>query len=157
MGVRIYPDVPRVYFDADGTLFDFVGAAQALGMAPSDFKRHPGAFVYLRPTPGSREAVREVLARGYSAFVLTKISKSNPYSAAEKILSLQREFPEFEDHIILSPDKGAVGQSRDYLVDDMPLWANADKFPGTVLHYRGDWSSILQAIPDLPSRKAANE
>lgn len=147
MGIRTYRNVPRVYVDMDDTLYDYSGYAHSKGAAPRDIRLWPGVYVQLRPLPGAREAIEEILKRGYEVFVLTKISKDNPYSAAEKIVAIYRDFPEIQDHIIISPDKGAVGQARDYLVDDRPHWANANQFPGTVLAFEGDWQAILAKLP----------
>lgn len=147
MGIRTYRNVPRVYFDMDDTLYDYSGYAGAKGVHPREIRLWPGVYASLKPLAGAREAVQEVLARGFDAFVLTKISKDNPYAASEKIVALYRDFPEFNDHIIISPDKGAVGLPRDYLIDDKPHWANADRFPGTVLAFDGDWSAVLNRLP----------
>lgn len=146
MSVRIYPDVPRVYFDQDGVLADFEKGMAALGVPPSVFKRIAGGYINLDPVPGAQEAVRRI-SGSYLIFVLTKIPSSNPYAATEKLLWLQKHFgTEFEDRVIITPDKGAVGTPRDFLIDDFPHWANANNFPGTILHFKGDWTPILTAL-----------
>lgn len=146
MGVRTYPDTPRVYFDFDGTLADFVGAAAAHGMEPKQFKRVAGAFLELPLIPGAVEAIERAQALGLQVFGLTKIPAINPYAATEKLLWAHRHLPMLHDKVIISSDKGAVGTERDFLIDDMPQWANAKNFPGTVIHFQGDWEAVFAVI-----------
>lgn len=69
--------------------------------------------------------------------MMTKIPSENPYAASEKLMWMHHHLPEIEDHIIITPDKGCVGSSKDFLVDDFPEWANAHNFPGTVIQFGG--------------------
>lgn len=146
MGVMTYPNKPRVYLDMDGVLADFDRAAHEHGMDPAHFKRVAGAYFGMEPVPGAIEAVRQMEAMGFLTFGLTKIPRSNPYAATEKLLWARHHFPSIADRIIISPDKGAVGTARDFLVDDHPEWANANNFPGTVIRFEGDWSAVLGAM-----------
>ena len=146
MGVRTYPDTPRVYFDFDNTLGDLLRAAEAQNMPVSVFKRMAGAFLTLPVIPGAVEAVDQVLDMGLQAFGLTKIPSANPYAATDKLLWAARHFPKLDDKVIISSDKGAVGTARDFLVDDMPEWANANNFAGTVIHFKGDWGHVFDVI-----------
>lgn len=146
MGARSYPDTPRVYFDFDGTLADFVGAAVAHGMDPKDYKSIAGAYRNLPLIAGAAEAVARVESMGLQVFGLTKIPAVNPYAATDKLLWVMDWFPCLHDKVILSPDKGAVGTARDFLIDDMPSWANASNFPGTLIHFKGDWEAVIDCI-----------
>ena len=151
MGVREYSDKPRVYLDMDGVIADFDRAAREHEMEPKHFKRVAGAYLDLEPMPGAVEAVAHLESAGFLVFALTKVPRSNPYAATEKLLWARRHFPSLEDRIIITPDKGAVGTARDFLVDDHPDWANAHNFPGTVVHFTGDWAKARLAIlhPEL--------
>lgn len=146
MGVRTYPDSPRVYFDFDGTLANLLPAAEAHNLPISVFKRLAGAFLNLPLMPGAVEAVDRVEAMGLQPFGLTKIPSSNPYAATDKLLWASRNIPKLDDKVIISSDKGAVGTPRDFLVDDMPDWANANNFRGTVIHFKGDWEHVFEVI-----------
>lgn len=146
MGIRHYPDKVRVYVDMDGVIADFEGAARVHAMEPSHFKRVAGAFLDLDPIPGAAEAVAALDAAGYLVFALTKIPHSNPHAATEKLLWARQHFPSLDDRIIITPDKGAVGTARDFLVDDHPEWANASNFPGTVIVFTGDWEQAMRQI-----------
>jgi hypothetical protein len=58
------------------------------------------------------------------------------------------------DHIIVSPDKGAVGTARDFLIDDHPEWANAHNFSGTPIHFKNNWSEVCAQLLAAPRRAA---
>jgi len=146
VGVRKYPDESRIYVDLDGTAADLLRACKERGIKPSEAKHLRGFYESLPVMEGAKEAIETLQAAGRHLFFLSKIPALNPYSATEKILWVNREFASMRDHIILSPDKGAVGKPRDHLIDDMPSWANADNFPGTVLHFGANglgWPQIV--------------
>jgi len=156
MGVRNYRDVARVYFDFDNTLADFLRAARERNMSPAQFKLVAGAYRSLPLMPGAAEAVARVIALDLDPFGLTKCPAANPYSATEKLLWTADNLPELNDRVIISSDKGAVGTERDFLVEDMPDWANARAFRGTVIHFTGDWEAVFQVIePELRRRALA--
>jgi 5'-nucleotidase len=106
MSVRNYPDVPRIYVDMDLPLIN-----------------------------GAKEGIAHLLSLGFFVMCLTKIPSENPSAASDKILWLNEHFPSLNDYVIISPDKGCVGTTRDFLIDDHPEWANAHNFPGTVVHF----------------------
>lgn len=158
MSVKNYPDTPRVYLDMDGVLADFAAACDALGENPHKAKLRVGLYVDLPLIAGAREGVLALIEQGWFIFVLTKIPDKNPHAATEKILWLRKHFPELGERIILSPDKGAVGTSQDFLVDDFPQWANAHKFPGTVMHFGPDgayrdWNVLVEKLAELAPRQ----
>ena len=146
MGVRNYPDIPRVYLDQDGPMYDMEKAAKAYGIEIEHYKRMAGTYLNLPLSEGAVEAVRTILAMGFEVFVLTKSPDSNPYAASEKLLSIQRDFPVLHGRVIITPDKGAVGRPQDFLIDDHPEWANANNFPGQILHFKYDWASTLKKL-----------
>lgn len=146
MGSRTYPDTPRVYFDLDGVLADFVRAAQEHGIDPAHFKRVAGAYLSLPLMAGAVEAVERAQNLGLQVFALTKIPTSNPYAATEKLLWIRTHLPALDDKVIISSDKGAVGTARDFLIDDHPQWANAKNFPGTLIHFKNDWEEVFQVL-----------
>lgn len=142
MGVRTFPDVRRAYVDFDGTCADFTGAASANGMTPKEYKLVPGAYRNLALMPGTIAALNELTRRGFQVWGLTKLPADNPYSATEKLLWQRETAPIFGERVIMSPDKGAVGSPRDLLIDDMPGWANANAFPGTIIPFTS-WADVL--------------
>ena len=137
MSVRDYPDNPRVYLDMDGVIADFERDMIEKGLSAKQLKVIPGSYRNLRPMPSAVEGVHKIIELGFFVIVLTKIPSENPFAATEKILWLNEHFPILEDHIIITPDKGCVGERRDFLVDDHPEWANAHNFPGTIIKFGG--------------------
>lgn len=146
MGVRVYKDLPRVYFDMDGVLYGYEKLAQDLAIPVKALKLLPGAYEVMQPLPGAFEAVEAALTLGYDVWALTKAPKENPSAASDKIRSIYRDFPMIGEQVVITPDKGCVGTSRDTLVDDHPEWANANNFPGTILKFEGHWGPIVRAL-----------
>ena len=146
MGVRVYPDKPRVYFDMDGVVADFETAMNEAGSTPSEFKLRAGVYRNLPLIDGALEAIAELIDADVEVWFLTKPPGKNPYSTTEKLQWVKEHFPELYERVIITPDKGAVGTSRDILVDDHPEWANANNFPGTIIKFEGDWDSTLWTI-----------
>lgn len=149
MGVRKYKDVRRVYFDMDGVLADFEKAFTDAGLSVHEFKLKQGSYLNIPVLEGAIETVDLAIELGFEIFALTKIPSKNPHSATEKIIWLNENIPQFKDHIILSPDKGVVGKPVDILIDDHPEWANADKFPGRIVKFSGDWSEAQEVLRSL--------
>lgn len=152
MGIRTYPDKPRAYLDMDGVLADFAASAQAAGMHPREFKKIQGAYADLPLIQGAKDAVLELEKMGFLLFSLTKIPAANPGAASDKLLWIKRHFPSIGERVIISPDKGAVGTARDFLVDDMPEWANANNFPGTVVRFES-WETAMDVFYQLGKGK----
>lgn len=156
MSVRVYNPGPRIYLDMDGPLADFEAASNKHSIPPSRFKLLTGVYVSLPVTPGALHAVGQLLAARKEVFVLTKIPSQNAVAATEKIIWLRENFPNLQDRIIISPDKGCVGTTADILIDDHPEWANANNFPGRIIKFGGtpdekfdyafDWGAVLRMV-----------
>lgn len=147
MAERVYSNPKRVYFDMDGVLADFEKEAIKRGITFKELKNLKGAYRNLPIIEGAKDAVARFINAGYEIFVLTKTPSKNPYSATEKVLWIGELFPEFGDHIIISPDKGAFGKEGQILIDDHPEWANAHNFAtngGKVIKFTGDWFYVFE-------------
>lgn len=153
MGVRVYPDVPRVYVDMDGVVADFEAAMNAAGSTPAEFKLRAGVYRHLPLIPGAMEAIGALIEAGVEVWFLTKPPGKNPYSTTEKLQWVKEQFPELYERVIITPDKGAVGTSRDILVDDHPEWANANNFRGYIIKFENNWPEVL----DMISRHRADQ
>jgi 5'(3')-deoxyribonucleotidase len=154
MGIRNYLDIPRIYLDMDGVIVDFERECERLGLPPKQLKLVPGIYRDMKPIEGAIFAINSLLDIGehkdlFEIFFLTKIPSENPYSAAEKLLWVNKYLPRVGERVIITPDKGCVGTSRDILVDDHPEWANAHNFPGKIIHFGNhtkDWDETIALI-----------
>ncbi len=144
MAERDYVNPKRVYFDMDGVLADFELEAEQRNVTFKELKNMIDAYRHLPIMAGAKEAVKRFIDAGYEIFILTKIPSKNPYAATEKIFWLQDHFPEVGDHIIISPDKGALGQPGHILIDDHPEWANAHNFKGQVIKFERNWNVVFE-------------
>lgn len=156
MGVKQYRDVPRIYLDMDGPLADFERVMIERQIPGSKLKLIPGTYRSLPIVKGAKAAVTEMLTWKVDVWVLTKCPSQNTLAAGEKQEWLHHHFPELQDHIIITPDKGAIGRPCDTLVDDHFAWANANNFPGHKVEFTykydsyggstNNWSSVLSAL-----------
>jgi 5'(3')-deoxyribonucleotidase len=147
MAERNYTNPKRVYFDMDGVLADFEKESIERGIPFKVLKNTIDAYRHLPIMEGAKEAVSRFIEAGYELFILTKTPSKNPYSATEKIFWANEHFPEFGDHIMITPDKGALGQEGHILIDDHPEWANAHNFEtrgGKVIHFTRDWNKVFE-------------
>ncbi|MEG0870426.1 MAG: hypothetical protein RSG77_25805, partial [Hafnia sp.] len=93
MGVRNYPDTPRVFLDMDGPLADFEKAVELENSSIEHHKRIAGAYARMPLTPGAKQALATIIELKFEPFSLTKIPRSNPYAATEKLLWVQQNLP----------------------------------------------------------------
>lgn len=146
MGKREYKDVPRVYVDMDGVLADFDKACTQAKKKPSELKLILGVYRNLEVIPGAINAIEKIVEMGYEVWALTKPPSKNPSAASEKIEWMYEHFPVFKDRIIITPDKGAVGESRDFIIDDHPEWANVENFRGIIIKFENNWEYIVDYL-----------
>lgn len=146
MGKREYKDVPRVYVDMDGVLADFDKACTQAKKKPSELKLIRGVYRDLEVIPGAINAIEKIVEMGYEVWAMTKPPSKNPSAASEKIEWMYELFPVFKDRIIITPDKGAVGEKRDFIIDDHPEWANVEKFRGTIIKFENNWDYIVDFL-----------
>ena len=129
----------NVFLDSDGPIADFDKALVADGRPVEIFKHTPGAYLWLGITPGAEEALHFLHmmddADTLRVWILTKTPSNCPYAYTEKVLWYRRHFPWLENRVILTHDKHIMGGPRDFLLDDRPHKANADKFKGNFCYF----------------------
>lgn len=140
-----------IYLDMDGVLADYDKGAEAAGISLDEFHATPGAFRHLDLMPGAREALKRISqVPGWTVALLSTPSKERFEEASrEKREWAAENLPMIlPENIHLTDDKSTVGTEQDILVDDHPEWSNADKFPGTVIHFTGPevWDAVLEAM-----------
>ena len=138
----------KFFLDMDGVAFDFAGARDALGMTSEQFKMMRGAYRDLKPYPGVVENVLKLIEMGWDVWVATKIPDLNPYAATEKLLCINEHMPFLSKSVIITPNKGTLGNKLSFLLDDRPHKAHCNEFEGTLLTYGFDneyqsWNEVM--------------
>lgn len=146
----------RVFSDMDGVLVDFDGYMREMGVTASDIKKTPGAYFDMKPMHGALEAIRELIARGYEVWIATKPPTGMHHAYGDKAAWVLKHLPELATRIVITHDKGFLGDADDYLIDDRPHKANCEEFIGTLIPFKDGmtWEQVLAKLPVLESTAA---
>lgn len=134
---------------------DFGLALHESDLPAEVFKHLPGVYLWLPITKGASQALEKLKVLDdrdlLRVWILTKTPSGSPYAYTEKVLWYRKNFPWLEDRVILTHDKHLMGTEKDFLLDDRPHKANADKFRGTFClfdpaHAERDWESFLVSV-----------
>lgn len=138
----------RVLFDMDNVLVDFDGYAQLHGLSGQVVKSLPGAYRAMAPLPGALEAVRAVEAMGFEAWIASKPPQGVAHAYAEKADWVHTHLPQLSGRLILTPDKGLLGDEGDVLIDDRPHAANCAAFRGLLIPFTPgtSWRDVLDVL-----------
>lgn len=145
----------NVFLDSDGPIANFDKALQESGSDTEDFKFWPGVYLWLEVTPGAENALNLLKQLDdqniLRTWILTKTPSDSPYAYTEKVLWYRKNFPWLEDRVILTHDKSLLGTSTDFLLDDRPHKANADKFRGSFVYFDptepiSSWVQFLELV-----------
>lgn len=136
----------RVFIDMDGVLADFDKLMITLNKTGDQLKRMPNAFRDLEPIPGAIDAVHSLTGMGYKCWIATKPPTGYPDAYGDKVRWLLVHLPELKRRIILTHDKGLLGDCTDYLIDDRPHKANCEQFEGKLIRFVDDyhWPQALE-------------
>lgn len=145
---------PRVFFDLDGVVVDFDRFLRVeslvLGrqLTGDDVKGMPGAYLQMQPVEGAIAGVRSVIGMGFDVWIATKPPTGIAHAYADKAAWVFQHLPELKRKLILTHDKGLLGDYGDILVDDRPHRANCRAFKGTLIEF-GDavgWPHVLEVL-----------
>jgi 5'(3')-deoxyribonucleotidase len=152
----------NVFLDSDGPVAEFDKSLAESGLHAEEFKMLPGIYLWLDITPGAETAIETLKALDDAGlirvWILTKTPSNSPYAYTEKVLWYRKKFPWLEDRVIITHDKHLMGGPGDYLLDDRPHKANADKFKGNFVYFdpmlpRTCWEDFIVLIcKDLEAR-----
>lgn len=135
---------PRLFIDMDGVTFDFEAGMHEAKLSAMEFKYQKGAYVNLKLVPGAKEAINALVKSGkYDVFFATKPPAHGIHSYSEKAESIRQHFPELVTKLIITCDKGLLGDERDFIIDDRPHKGNLGTFKGTLIVF--DAANPLQA------------
>lgn len=119
----------------DGVIVDFEGYASEHGLTPHETKNKPNAYFEMKPITGAIEAVHCLANMGYEIWLATKPPTGVSGAYSDKVEWILKYLPEYKRRIIITHDKGLLGDSEDYLCDDRPHKANCEQFKGTFLRF----------------------
>jgi 5'(3')-deoxyribonucleotidase len=127
--------VNRVFVDMDGVIVDFDAYMKAWNMTGDEVKKKQGAYLEMPAIHGAIQAVRSLIGMGFEVWIATKPPTGVPYAYSDKAAWVMRELPELKRRIIITHDKGLLGDSGDFLCDDRPHKANCQQFKGVLLPF----------------------
>lgn len=135
----------RIFIDMDGVIVDFDSYAGRLNAPGDQVKKMPGAYLEMEPMPGALNAVRSLIGMGYECWAATKPPTGISWAYGDKAEWIFRNLPELKRKLIITHDKGLLGDLGDFLIDDRPHKANCVKFQGHLIHFREQcqWPEIL--------------
>ena len=138
----------RVFVDMDGVLVDFAGFMAKHNLSPDETKRMHGAYLAMEPYPEGLAGVRSLMAMGYEVWIATKPPTGLPFAYADKVAWVLEHLPELKRSIIITHDKGLLGDAGDFLIDDRPHKANCERFQGTLIRFTNGktWADVLEEL-----------
>lgn len=140
--------IRRVLFDMDGVMVDFEGYVESTGLSADIVKHMPGAYAAMKPYDEALDAARFLMAQGFEVWVATKPPTESGHAYTEKAEWIFRHIPELKKRIIITHDKGMLGDRFDCLIDDRPHKANCIQFKGVLIHLKPEtrWSDVIDTI-----------
>jgi 5'(3')-deoxyribonucleotidase len=139
--------VRKVFLDLDGVVADFEAGMLASGYSdPKLFKLVPEAYDHLPVYPGAAEAIAYFEAAGFDVWIASKIPHENPRAAYGKLLWVKEHFPHLVEKVIITPNKGVLGDEYDILIDDRIHKAHCLEFKGRLIEFVGGWESVWKVL-----------
>lgn len=143
----------------DGVVVDFDSFRESTGLPGNIMKAMPGAYLSMKAYPGAIAAVRSLIGMGFEVWMATKPPTGVAHAYADKAAWVLENIPELKRNIIITHDKGMLGDESDVLIDDRPHKANCESFRGTLIHFGSEaypgWPEVLETMRD--ARDAGRE
>jgi len=145
----------RVFVDMDGVIVDFEGYMNEHGLTGDEVKCLDGIYLRLAPIPGALDAVRSLIGMGYDVWIATKPPTGYAQAYADKVSWILEHLPELKRRIVVTHNKGFLGDAGDFLCDDRPHKARCEEFAGTLLRFT-DGYHWPQALTFFRHRKQSD-
>lgn len=131
----------------DGVLVDFDRYMRDHNLTADEVKEKPGAYAEMLPMPDAIESVRKLIVLGHDVWLASKPPTAQPHAYADKVRWVMQWLPELTRKIILTHDKGLLGNEDDTLIDDRPWKANCRDFAGNLIIFGSSsymtWNDVL--------------
>ncbi len=137
----------RIFLDMDGVVVDFDGYKKRLGLGDDEIKGMDGAYLQMEAMPGAIEGIGKLIGAGYEVWLATKPPTGVAHAYSDKAEWVFRNLPGLKRRLIITHDKGLLGDEGDFLVDDQPEKANSREFRGSLLEFGKDglgWPEIVR-------------
>lgn len=149
----------RIFLDMDGVIVDFDGFAAAF--PDREVKSMVGAYQQMRPLPGALAGVRSLIGMGFDVWLATKPPTGVAHAYADKASWVFQYLPELKRKLILTHDKGLLGEPGDWLVDDRPHRANCESFKGALIPFGAEhdhdvgrgWTELVSFFSAINQRR----
>jgi 5'(3')-deoxyribonucleotidase len=141
----------RVFVDMDGVIVDFDSYRKKFGATGDEIKKRSGAYLDMQPYPDGLAGVRSLIGMGYEVWIATKPPTGIAFAYADKAAWVMKYLPELRRRIIITHDKGLLGDAGDFLIDDRPHKANCEKFSGTLIRFTDGktWADVLNEFRSI--------
>ena len=141
----------RVFVDLDGVVVDFAAYMKKHNMTGDQVKKQNKAYLEMPSIPGAISAVRSLIGMGFDVWIATKPPTGIPHAYSDKAAWVLKNLPELKRKIILTHNKGLLGDSKDYLCDDRPHKADCESFSGTLLRFENGyhWKEALDYFREI--------
>ncbi len=144
----------RIFIDMDGVIVDFDEFKTRHNLTGDEVKKQRGAYLGMSPMPGAIDAVYSLIGMGFEVWIATKPPTGVAYAYSDKAAWIFEYLPELKRRIVITHDKGFLGDRGDYLIDDRPHKANCDQFAGSLLVFKDGmkWPEILDYFRKVKAR-----
>jgi 5'(3')-deoxyribonucleotidase len=138
----------RVFIDMDGVIVDFDRYKTELGLTGDEIKNRPGAYRVMLPIDGALSGVKSLIGMGFEVWIATKPPTGIAFAYMDKAQWVMDNLPELKRRIIITHDKGLLGDVGDFLIDDRPHRANCEQFKGFLLRFENGstWQDVLTVM-----------
>ncbi len=141
----------RIFIDMDGVIVDFDKRREQANIAGEVLKKLPGAYYSMEPIPGALAAVKSLIGMGFEVWLATKPPTGVAHAYSDKAAWVFKHLPELKRKLILTHDKGLLGDEHDFLIDDRPHKANCEKFTGCLFAFgqkdgQYQWPELLRVF-----------
>lgn len=148
-------DRVKIFVDMDGVIVDFDGLLKESKLSPQELKVKEGAYLSMKPIMDSINGLKLLLIMGFNVYIATKPPTGVAHAYSEKAKWIFNHIPELSHKLIITSDKGLLGDEQDYLIDDRIHRGNCNLFKGTVIEFVEpmNWKKLITYFTKIDINK----